>query len=123
MPMMNKRQLAQWLGEREARAVALSDIAEVLHIVLDTSRRSLSIAGAEELRELRFALAVLRDVFPSDDDVRRWLTTPSSGVGGDVPAELLSTGRVREFVDLAVAEWNGPRGSRVDPSRAIFVRN
>src|SRR5712675_229032 len=106
--MMNKKQLEEWLGELDSRSVMLSEIAEVLHLVLDASRRSLALADADELRELRFALAVLRDVFPHDDDVRAWLTTPVAEPQGVVPADLLSSGRIREFADLAVAEWNRP---------------
>ena len=120
--MMNRNQLAQWLGEEESASVALSEIAELLHLVLDASRRSLALAGAEELREVRFALAVLRDVFPNDDDVRAWLTAPASELNGVTPADLLSIGRIREFVDLAVTEWNRPRAFRPSGRSAMFVR-
>ena len=120
--MMNKKQLEQWLGELDSRSLALSEIAEVLHLVLDASRRSLALASADELRELRFALAVLRDVFPHDDAVRTWLTTPVAELGGDVPADLLSSGCIRDFADLAVAEWNRPRTSRPVRPRAMLAR-
>jgi len=119
---MTKNELEQWLGEHKARSVALGEIAEVLHIVMDASRRSLALTGPDELRELRFAVAVLRDVFPNDDDVRAWLTAPARDLNGAAPADLLSAGRVREFVDLTVAEWNRPRGFRVALPRAMFVR-
>lgn len=120
--MMNKKELEQWLGELDSRSVALSDIAEVLHLMLDASRRSLALAGADELRELRFALAVLRDVFPHDDSVRTWLTTSVPELQGAVPADLLSSGRIRDFADLAVAEWNRPRTSRPLRNRAMLAR-
>ena len=115
---MNKKELEQWLGELHSRSVALTEIAEVLHVVLDASRRPLAIAGLEEIRELRFALAVLRDAFPSDDDVRNWLTTPSPEVRDAMPADLLTADRIGEFVDLAVAEWNKPRRLTLRPSRS-----
>jgi len=120
--MMNRKELEQWLGGRDSRSVALTEIAEVLHVVLDASRRPLAIAGIEEIRELRFALAVLRDVFPSDADVRAWLTTPSPEIGDAMPADLLGADRIPELVDLAVAEWNKPRGLRSARPRAMFVR-
>ena len=120
--MMNRTQLAQWLGEADSESVAFSEIAEVLHLVLDASRRSLALASADEIREVRFALAVLRDVFPHDDDVRAWLSAPAQELSGATPADLLSTGRVREFVDLAVAEWNRPGAFRQSRRRAMFVR-
>jgi hypothetical protein len=119
--MMNKQQLEQWLGELDSRSVALSEIAELLHLVLDASRSSLSLGSADELRELRFALAVLRDVFPHDDDVRAWLTTPVAELQDAAPADLLSSGRIRDFADLAVAEWNRPRATRPIRARALFV--
>ena len=104
---MKRNELEQWLGEGETRSVALDEIADILHVVVDASRRSVSFANANELNELRFAIAVLRDVFPRDDEVRAWLTTPA--IGGDTPADLLAAGNVSEFADLAVEEWNRPR--------------
>jgi hypothetical protein len=106
---MNRKELGQWLGERATATLALGEIAEVLHVVIDASRRSLVLANAEELRELRFAIAVLRDVFSSDDDLRAWVRAPHAGLDGDAPADLLAGSRVREFADLAVDEWNRPR--------------
>ena len=119
--MMDRRQLAQWLGELGSEGVALTEIAELLHFVLDASRQSIALASPDELGELRFALAVLRDVFPRDDDVRAWLVLQSPELNGAMPADLLSAGRIREFVDLAVAEWNKPRTFRLGPSGAMFV--
>lgn len=107
--MMNRRELEQWLGAVETSGLGFNDIAEVLHLVLGASRRSLSIADADELRTLRFTLAVLRDVFASDADVRGWLATPLAALGGRSPTDLLTAGRVHDLADLAVREWNGPR--------------
>lgn len=106
---MNRQELEQWLGERDPRSVELSEIADVLHIVIDASRRSLAFDDAEELHELCFAVAVLRDVFARDDDLRAWLTAPSSAIQGETPSDLLATGRIRAFSDLAIEEWNRPR--------------
>ena len=104
--MMDKQQLAQWLGDLDSRSVALHEIAEILHVVLDASRSSLALADGEELRTLRFAFAILRDVFPRDEDIRAWLARSSTVLGGAAPASVLSLGRVNDFCDLAVAEWN-----------------
>jgi len=106
---MNRQELAQWLGERASTTLALGEIAEVLHVVIDASRRSLAFANADEVRELRFAVAVLRDVFSSDDALRAWLRAPHPALGGDTPADLLANSRVRAFAELAVDEWNRPR--------------
>ena len=119
--MMNKQQLAQWLGDLDSRSVALHEIAEILHVVLDASRSSLALADGEELRALRFAFAILRDVFPRDEDIRGWLARSSTVLGGAAPASVLSLGRVNDFCDLAVAEWNRPREAAMTGYRAIFA--
>src|SRR5690348_14951757 len=97
---MNRQELEQWLGDRDARPLALSDIAEVLHVIIEASRQPLALNDAAALRELRFAVAVLRDAFACDEDVQRWLVAPSRAADGLTPADLLSSGCVREFADL-----------------------
>ena len=114
---MDRQELAQWLGERDSTAIGLSEIAEALHVVIDASRRPLAFAGADELRELRFAIAVLRDVFSRDDALRSWLRAPHPELDGETPADLLARGHVRAFADLAIDEWNRPR-----PSYNILVQ-
>lgn len=108
---MNRHELEQWLGDRDARPLGLGDIAEVLQVIFEASRQPVALDDAAALRELRFAIAVLRDVFARDEDVRRWLLAPAAAVDGLTPADLLSSGCVREFTDLAVAEWNRPRAA------------
>jgi hypothetical protein len=106
--MMNRQDLEQWLGAVDSSGLEFDEVAEVLQLLLGASRRSLAIAGAEELGTLRFALAVLRDVFATDADVRDWLTRPSALLDGRSPADLLSAGRIDELADLAVGAWNQP---------------
>lgn len=107
--IMNRRELEQWLGTVDSNGLRFSEFAEVLHLVLDASRESVAIADAEDLRTLRFALAVLRDVFATDADVRAWLIAPSHALAGRSPADLVKAGRIQELADLAVTEWNRPR--------------
>jgi hypothetical protein len=110
--MMTRQDLEQWLGAAvDSNGLRFTEVAEVLHLVLDASRKSLAIADAEELRTLRFALAVLRDVFATDADVRAWLVAPSAALAGQPPADLLADGRIHELAELAVREWNHPRGA------------
>lgn len=109
--MMNRCDLEQWLGAVESKGLRFDEVAGLLHLVLDASREPVAIADADELRTLQFAFAVLRDVFATDADVRQWLATPSRALDGETPAELLSAGRVQELADLAVTEWNRPRGA------------
>jgi hypothetical protein len=119
--MMTRDELEKWLGDRSAKSVALGEIAEILHVVLEASRRSLALADAAELQELRFAVAVLRDIFPNDAGVRAWLRAPARDISGLTPADLLSGGRINEFADLAVAEWNRPRGVGTPWHRAMLA--
>jgi hypothetical protein len=109
--MMNRQDLEQWLGAVSSDGFPFTELAEVLHLLLDAARPSLAIADAEEFRTLRFALAVLRDVFATDADVRAWLIAPAVGLDGRSPADLVSEGRVHELADLAVREWNRPRAA------------
>lgn len=119
---MNRQELEQWLGEHESRSVALNELAEVLHVIMDAARRSVAFTDVEQLRELRFAIAVLRDAFPRDEDVRAWLLTPAAAIDGETPADLLSMGRIRDFADLAVDEWNRPRASYAMRLRPTVLR-
>ena len=119
---MNRQELEQWLGDRDARPLALGDVAEVLHVIIEASRQPVALEDAGALRELRFALAVLRDAFARDDQVRRWLLAPSAAVDGLTPADLLASGCVREFTDLAVAEWNRA-GAGYAPPESILGRS
>lgn len=119
---MNRQELEQWLGDRDARPLASSDIAEVLHVTIGAPRPLVAATSASALHELRFAVAVLRDAFACDEDVRRWLLAPSRVADGLTPADLLSSGCVREFADLAVAEWNRPRAAYGARSEAIHGR-
>jgi hypothetical protein len=112
--MITREQLEEWLGEADSGAVAWGEILDILHVVLEASRRALAIADTQDLRDLRFAVAVLRDVFPTDARVRDWLNQPSADLHGVAPADLVSAGRFSDFADLAIAEWNRPRRSTLE---------
>lgn len=116
---LDRYELEQWLGTVDSDGLRLDELAEVLHLVLDASRELLTIADAEELRALRFALAVLRDVFVTDAELRAWIAAPMPGLNGRSPADLLSDGRIHELVDLAVREWNRPRAAQLRALRSF----
>lgn len=54
-----------------------------------------------------FVLAVLRDMYAEESDVKRWLNTPHDGLGGKTAVDLLSAGRVAEVESVLVEQWNG----------------
>jgi hypothetical protein len=117
---MNKQELEQWLCGRESGSAALSEIEEIFHVV-DAPRPLGEAADVSDAPELRFAIAVLRDVFSRDEDIRAWLVAPASILNAGTPADLLRAGRVRDFVDLAVAEWNRPRANFILRARATLT--
>ena len=119
--MMTRADLEQWLGDPPGESLAIGELSDVLHVVLDASRRSISLANPGELRELRFALIVLRDIFSDDAAIRGWLRAPSSEWRGMAPADLVSNGRIREFADLAVSEWNRPHAATPGRTRGILA--
>jgi hypothetical protein len=53
-----------------------------------------------------FVLAVLRDIYTEEFDVKRWLNTPHDGLGGNPAIDLLSAGRVAEVESVLVEHWN-----------------
>ena len=53
-----------------------------------------------------FVLAVLRDIYTDESDVRRWLNTAHNEFGGRSAVDLLSAGRIREVESVLVEHWN-----------------
>ena len=53
-----------------------------------------------------FVLAVLRDIYANETEVKRWLNTPHNQLGGSTAVDLLSTGRLREVESILVEHWN-----------------
>jgi uncharacterized protein (DUF2384 family) len=53
-----------------------------------------------------FVLAVLRDIYDREDDVRRWLNTPLPELGGQSAVDLLSAGRCDDVEAILVDHWN-----------------
>jgi uncharacterized protein (DUF2384 family) len=58
-------------------------------------------------RRRRFVVAALRDVFATDAEVERWLSSPCAAMDGAVPADLLGTSRAFEVEEHVVRIWNG----------------
>jgi uncharacterized protein (DUF2384 family) len=62
---------------------------------------------SERGRRRRFVFAALRDVFATDREVERWLSSPCADLDGAVPADLLGTARASEVELEVVRVWNG----------------
>jgi hypothetical protein len=53
-----------------------------------------------------FILAVLRDIYDTDADVRRWLNTPRAEFGDRSAVDVMSAGCHGEVESLLVQQWN-----------------
>ena len=53
-----------------------------------------------------FVLAVLRDIYDQEVDIKRWLNTPHTELGGRSAVDLLSAGRITEVESVLVQHWN-----------------
>ena len=54
-----------------------------------------------------FILAVLRDIYDHEADVKRWLNTPHAQLSGQTAVDLISAGRVAEVESALIEYWNG----------------
>lgn len=54
-----------------------------------------------------FILAVLRDIYDDEDDIRRWLNTPLSELAGQAAVDVLSAGRAADVEAILIERWNG----------------
>jgi hypothetical protein len=53
-----------------------------------------------------FILAVLRDIYADEAEVKRWLNTPHNELGGRAAIDMLSAGKVRDVESMLVDHWS-----------------
>lgn len=78
--------------------------------VRDAQFRAMFDLGASEVSPacrdaMTFVLAVLRDIYPDDDDVRRWLTARRHAFDGANAIERLARGDHAVVTDAVVHAW------------------
>jgi PhnB protein len=95
--------LEHWLCGPRHIAPELDELARAFDVQFEA--RSTTEADAFS-RRLRLTLAVLRDVFPTDAAIRRWLRAPRLELGGERPLDLLLAGRAERLEQCAIHEWN-----------------
>jgi hypothetical protein len=95
---MTRQELERWLCGDGATLPTIADVATLLGV---------SPAAARAFAAVRFTVAVLRDVFPDDGLVRRWLRTPRVEFGGLCGVDLLWSGQAGAVERLALREWHG----------------
>ncbi|HKG90282.1 MAG TPA: antitoxin Xre/MbcA/ParS toxin-binding domain-containing protein [Gemmatimonadaceae bacterium] len=105
--MIDREQLLAWLCGPDAPVPTPAEIASILGLSWDRVRDSTLLRVAGRLCAARFTLAVLRDVFVDDDEVREWLRAPRAELGGRCAVDLLMAGDVRPVEELAAREWHG----------------
>src|SRR5687768_673492 len=105
---MNRQELETWLCGPDAPTPSPAEIAAVLGLPLDTIADTTLLRSGHRLRALCFTLAVLRDVYPDDCDIRLWLLAPRGELGEKCALDLLREGRTDRLEELAVREWHQP---------------
>lgn len=104
--MMTREELERWLCGPDVPPLEPVEIASALGVPERVAFDSTLVRTAPRLRAARFTVTVLRDRFPEDGEVRRWLRRPRTELGQRSPLELLLAGYARPVEDLAVEDWN-----------------
>lgn len=105
--MMDREQLLAWLCGPDAPVPTPAEVAAMLGLSWRRVEDTALLRVADRLCAARFTLAVLRDVFVDDADVRAWLQSPRPELGGRTAVDLLMAGEVRRVEALAAREWHG----------------
>ena len=95
--------LKQWLCDPATPAPSLEEIEEAFDVRFGA--REAEEAGDLASR-LQLTLAILRDLFPTDAAVRRWLRAPQLKLGGERPLDLLLAARIARLEQCALHAWS-----------------
>lgn len=112
---MDKTDLARWLCGPDAPEPPPSAVANALGLPGDALADTTLLRMAERVLALRFILAVLRDVFADDIDVRCWVRAHRDELAGARPLDLLLAGRTAPVEDLAVRAWHDAVATAITP--------
>ena len=103
---MTKQELERWLCGAERPGAGRVTIERGLDVPLVTFVESVLPEVPDERSQLRFTMALLRDIFSSDGAARRWLGSPQIELGGRRPLDLFATGQIADVEMLLVSEWH-----------------
>ena len=99
---LTRHELERWLCGGASGGPTLATIAAMLGVSPDEVEPPRLLAA-------RFTVAVLRDTFTDDRDVRRWLREPRAELCGLAAVDaLLWAGRLADVEALAIREWSRP---------------
>jgi hypothetical protein len=109
---MTRDELEAWLcGGAGSTQPTADEIAAILGGPLGVVSGAPLRRVARRLDGVRFTVAVLRDAFGDDGEVRRWLLRPRGELGGLCGMDLLWAGQPAAVEELAVREWHRPGGA------------
>ena len=103
---MERDDLERWLCGPDAPLTPPCVIATALGLPAGTLADTTLLRTTRRVRALRLTLAVLRDVFAEDADVRSWLEASHDDLGDVAPLAAILAGREEVVLDLAIVEWN-----------------
>jgi hypothetical protein len=103
---MERDELEQWLCGPDLLPLSPFATAEALGLPADALEDTTILRTLDSVRALQLTLAVLRDVFPADLDVWRWLETPRRELAGMTARAALVAGKSADVERLAVGTWN-----------------
>lgn len=97
------RMLKRWLCDPASPAPTLQEIEEAFDVRFGVreSKEADDLASRLEL-----TVATLRDLFPTDAAVRRWLRAPHFDLGGERPMDLLLGLRLARLEQCALQAWS-----------------
>lgn len=106
---MDRDELERWLCGPETQPPLPTALADALGLPAAELADTTLLRVARRVQSLRLTLAVLRDAFPCDVDVWRWLETTRLELAGKSPREALVRGTFAVEA-LAIRTWNEVAG-------------
>jgi hypothetical protein len=103
---MQRQELEVWLGAADGRLLSVAQIAQIAGLSADDVARAERLSTPECRRTFSMTLAILRDVYVDDADIRRWLRAGRRELEGRAPLSVLLTACASEVVDLAAQDWS-----------------
>jgi hypothetical protein len=108
---LTRHELERWLCGGASGGPTLATIAAMLGVQADE-------VGPPSLLAARFTVAVLRDTFTDDREVRCWLREPRPELSGLAAVDaLLWAGRLEDVEALAIRAWSRPDEDARDAQR------
>ena len=102
---MDKHEVERWLCAPGNPVPSPTTVAALLGLPVAQVADTTLLRTVRHVQSLRFTLALLRDRFASDCDVRAWLDDPRCELDGLSPREALLSGRCAAVEELAMDEW------------------